>query len=547
VDYLNCRSLGLDEARLAVNIAARSWGGLLRPLDLDQTAPPLFLWAERLAFLLSGRGDCALRFPPVAAGIAAALLVYPLARRFLERTEARLAALIAVFAPLLITYSNAVKQYSVELLTAVLLILVFERALRPGASRRSVRAMLAAGVVAPWIALSSVFVLAAAWLIQGAHATRGRAGAVRLALASAAVWGASAAAAYAAVYRPAARNPYLQRFWELAFVSPARDGFAAQAWKTLEDQVWGFLAGDPLLDRQPFLWPLRIGTIVVAILCLLGCRRLLRSRGPEAVWWLTGPALLTLSASMLGLFPIAPRLTLFLLPGLIVLVVAGLSAIVPRGAAVALAIPLAGLAIVRTFSLEPPGHFQRLVRELKGRRLPGEPVYVFARSLPPWIFYSTDWSRPDTARLRVLVAAAGSGGAAFENAPSRGAVRAAEAEAVAPTAVTPGELLGLPSGLEWREVEEHVRAVPDSGWMETERRRIEAAAAPGVWVLATAYYDAETALFETLEREASRRTFALLRGGSALVRYEFAGGAGGPVQNGSATLGRRSTAAIAGR
>ena len=51
VDYLNCRSLGLDEARLAVNVASRSFLGLLQPLDLDQSAPPLFLWGERLAWL----------------------------------------------------------------------------------------------------------------------------------------------------------------------------------------------------------------------------------------------------------------------------------------------------------------------------------------------------------------------------------------------------------------------------------------------------------------------------------------------------------------
>jgi hypothetical protein len=42
VDFLNC-GRSPDEARLAVNVASRSWPGLLQPLDLDQTAPPLFL------------------------------------------------------------------------------------------------------------------------------------------------------------------------------------------------------------------------------------------------------------------------------------------------------------------------------------------------------------------------------------------------------------------------------------------------------------------------------------------------------------------------
>jgi hypothetical protein len=217
-------------------------------------------------------------------------------------------------------------------------------------------------------------------------------------------------------------------------------------------------------------------------------------------------------------------------------------------------VPLGIQAVTRTFSLEPSGHFERLVRELRERRAPGEPVYIFARTLPAWIYYTTDWSRPDTTRLRFLLDAAASTGGAFENAPSRGRVREAEARALT-SAAAPGELLGLPSGMEWREVEEHVESTPDSGWAELERRRIEGAAAPGVWVIATAWYAPESELFKALERDASRRTFALLRGGSALVRYEFgraaaSGASSEPVGAQSvsgASFGRRRTATSAGR
>ena len=565
VDFLNCRSLGLDEARLAVNVASRSLLGLLRPLDLDQSAPPLFLWGERLIFLLLGHSDCGLRLLPVLAGTAAGLLMYPLAARFLEETGARLAALLAMFSPLMITYSNAVKQYSVELLAAVVLLLLFERAFRR-ADGAGTAGAIATGVIAPWIALSSVFLLAAAWLVLAARAIRGRAGAARLALLSTAVWGISGAIAYATVYRPAGSSPYLRRFWELAFVTPSRPGFAGHAWKTLEDQVWGFIAGDPLIDRRPFLLLLRVGTVVVVALCVLGCRRVLHTRGKTACWWLAGPALLTLAASLLGLFPISPRLSLYLLPGFIVLFVAGLSELLARGtraaaprrlavAGAVFMLPLAAMAIARTFRLEPSGHFERLVRELGERRVPGEPVYIFARSLPAWIYYTTDWSDPDTTRLRFLTAAAHSTGGAFENAPSRGRVGEEAARAVTSAAAAPGELLGLPSGMEWREVQEHVGTEPDSGWVEVERKRIEAAANPGVWIVATAFYAAETELFTALERDAARRTFAILRGGSALVRYEFGRAASSGGSNGSASrqsgappsLGRGRTTTSAGR
>jgi hypothetical protein len=235
---------------------------------------------------------------------------------------------------------------------------------------------------------------------------------------------------------------------------------------------------------------------------------------------------------MLGAFPIAPRLMLFAIPSLVVLFVAGLSAAASwrgaTGAPRALAIlgamvivPLAARAVIGILELEPSGHFQRLVRELANRRRPGEPVYIFSRSLPAWTFYSTDWSHPDTVRLGRLIRAASAGGPAFENTPSRGRVDDREAHDVRLTLPASAELLGLPSGMEWREVQGHVGSKPDSGWVDAESRRIRRAANPGVWVLASSYYAAETGLFQVLEHAAIRRTFAHLRGGSALVRYEF--------------------------
>jgi hypothetical protein len=556
VDFLNCRSLGLDEARLAVNVASRSWLGLLRPLDLDQSAPPLFLWGERLVFQLLGHNDCGLRLLPVMAGTAVGLLTYPLALRFLTVPQSRLAAMIAVLCPLLITYSNAVKQYSAEALVAVLLLLLFEKELRREPGPRAAW-VLVAGALAPWISLSGVFVLVTAWVILSVRA-------VRLAAWSAAVWGVSGALAYVTVYRAAGRSPYLQRFWELAFVTPGRPGFVERAWKSLEDQVWAFVAGDPLIERGAYLPWLHLSSAFVLVAYALGCRWVIRTQGLTACWWLAGPAIVTLIASAAGVFPLSPRLTLYLLPALIVLFVAGIGCVIDRAdrgprsglavAGVALVLPLAAVAVSRTFTLEPSRHFEGLVRQLEEHRRAREPVYIFARTLPAWIYYTTDWADPDTARLRFLTRAAGSTGGAFENAPSRGGVRAEELPLVSPTAVTPGELLGLPSGMEWREVEEHVRDEPDSGWVETERRRIVEAADPVVWVLATAWYAAEAELFAALERSASRRTFARIRGGSALVRYEFgrasaddAGAAETRQSQSPATFGRRSTAASAGK
>ena len=363
-------------------------------------------------------------------------------------------------------------------------------------------------------------------------AARRRAGAGRIAFAATLCWGLTVSTAYVVVYAGGG-TPFLRRFWQLAFLTPARPGFPGHLWKSIEDQVWGFVAGDPLVDRRPFLLLLHVVMVVVILLCLAGTRRMHREQGPGAVWMLWGPGALTLGASMAGVFPIAPRLTLFLLPASIVLLVAGLGEAVERlplaarrpGLAVAAAVillPLEFQAVVRTFAIEPSARFKDLVHELQARRRPGEPVYIFARTLPAWIYYSTDWSRPDSLRLEFLARAATSGGAAFENMPSRGRVTEPNPRTVVYGPAASAELLGLPSGMEWREVQEHVGLRPDSGWVSVESRRIERAAHPAIWVLASGYYAPESELFTTLDRSAVRRSFANVRSGSVLARYEFA-------------------------
>jgi hypothetical protein len=325
----------------------------------------------------------------------------------------------------------------------------------------------------------------------------------------------------------------MQRFWALAILSLDQPGLPARAARTAEDVVWAVLAGDPLVDRRPFQPWVAIATVLAVGAMLAGVRRLARERGWPAVWWLGGPFMLALSASAAGQFPIAPRLVLFALPGLVVLAAGGVGALVElvpsaRRAVAGLVatalilIPLEFASIVRSLALEPPGYFEGLIGELRQRRQPGEPVYIFSRSLPAWIWYTTDWAMPDSARVRYLAALARAGGPGFENMPSRGRVREEETDMLLYRSVAGPELLGLPSGMEWREVETYVTPAPDTGWAELEAARIERAARPSVWVVATTFYAPETALFVRLERDAARRTDAVLRGGSALVRYEFA-------------------------
>ena len=79
--YLDNRSLWQDEARLARNIADRSWLELLEPLRHQQAAPPGFLLLEKLSVSVLGVGEPALRLAPLLASCAALPAFRALARR----------------------------------------------------------------------------------------------------------------------------------------------------------------------------------------------------------------------------------------------------------------------------------------------------------------------------------------------------------------------------------------------------------------------------------------------------------------------------------
>src|SRR4029078_6105921 len=69
VQFFAARSLWLDESMLALNIASRSLVELLRPLDYNPVAPPLFLLLSRLSIRLAGTNKMRLRACPILPAI----------------------------------------------------------------------------------------------------------------------------------------------------------------------------------------------------------------------------------------------------------------------------------------------------------------------------------------------------------------------------------------------------------------------------------------------------------------------------------------------
>src|SRR5713101_5804893 len=192
-------------------------------------------------------------------------------------------------------------------------------------------------------------------------------------------WPLSVALAWVLVYRPGEQNDYLRQFWSNSFLALGQHNRLARLAAAGRDVLWGLTAGPyrPPIESAPLppeLYRLLVWAVTgLAILAAVGIVRTARAwRAWEAVL-LLGPPIALLSASALSLYPLSLRLVL-----------------------VAAQLLTAAAYVVRDPRLEavrPMAEaFVRLHR-------PSESIYVSAGALPAWVFYTTDWSRPDRERL----------------------------------------------------------------------------------------------------------------------------------------------------
>ncbi len=525
--YFARPSLLLDEVRLALNIGARSWIGLTRPLDYDQAAPLLFLWAEKLATMLGGVNEYTLRALPFAAAAVLPPLVWLVGRRLVGDGGAVMAAGITAVCPLVLQYARQVKPYTVDAVVGlVLLWLAIGWLEAPEEARRS-RWMAVAGMVVPWISIPGVFALAAV-LTTAVTVPPPRRPSTRLLLLLATVWGASLALVYLWIYRPAADDPYMQQFWQASLLSIGEPGFFARLWQGIRELFWQtFVGGTTEPGVAPLLDALATpGAAALLTVWLLGVSRAAPGAGRRRWALIFGPVVVALAASCVGKYPIAARTMLFAVPALAIGAAAGWLAVVrgfaprPRRAvgfltgACLLGPPLVldSRLVIHRLAFE---NVRDAVQEYAYRHAPGESIYVFAAALPAWTFYTTDWRQPDRPRLARMARLGSLGGAAFENAPPRTHAIGMEGDSLSYPLGDAREIIGLYHGAQGRSGAPLAQYAPDTNWTTNEARRIRNAAIPSVWLLTIRTLGLERYLYAAtglcLDRLYERDGFALVR------------------------------------
>jgi hypothetical protein len=474
---------------------------------------------------LFGMGEISLRLLPFLCGIALLPLAWAVARRVLAPRFALLALSMIVISPALVRESNNVKQYGWDAAIAALVLLLALRTLQRPSSRGAWTLIVAASI-ACICSMTGIFVVAPALLVLAYHHWRRGA----QALARGFAWVCVAAMAltlvpYVRLYRVVAASQYMQDFWRGSFVSLAPFSAKSNNAMIAADAVWAFLASGRPLARGNAELTVAMHFVTVAVLGLaaVGAFTLLGKK-PWITIVMAAPLVLVIGASISGFYPMRARLEVFLILPFAVLSGAGvewLSArlgdwVLPLGAASLLALGLVTVTVPSKW----PYQWEELrsVADSIALRPVGEPVYVYANAGPAWLYYTTHWSRPDTARLSAVMKLIKAGGPAFENASELGPAQDLGSAALKWNGRT--EYYGRSSGVPWRPYVDATLRPMLREWLASERSAIDSAAKPLVWVVFAHYRGTENQLLDLLEADGLRQRQSLRRRGAVAFLYD---------------------------
>lgn len=271
-EFSALRPLYMDEEALLKNIVGVAPLDFGRVLSHEQLAAPGFLAVERILVQLPLSVLATGRLVAFVCGLATMLVVAPLARRYVGRRAAVLAIWLLALADHLIYYSAEVKQYSCDLLGAMLVLWLAAPGEPGEPDRRRWIALTLLGVIAPWFSYSIVFVLAGVgfyWIGRRAIARDWRG--AGLAVLACSAWLLSFLETLVISRSIVSERDFLWVWWNFAFL-PIPPRSWAQAQFVAETLANVFINPGSLLT--PFGLPTT--AILASLLALAGCASMAR-------------------------------------------------------------------------------------------------------------------------------------------------------------------------------------------------------------------------------------------------------------------------------
>ena len=154
------RSLIIDEANLARNIIERDYLQFFSPLDYEQYAPPLFSSLTKAFTQIFGVNEFALKILPFVGGVLSLVLIFLLCRRMIKYSFARWYILAMFgFSILAIRYSTEFKQYASD--AALSSLAIYLAIIWKGSHLDHAKYIfwILFGVLVTWLSMPMVFIL----------------------------------------------------------------------------------------------------------------------------------------------------------------------------------------------------------------------------------------------------------------------------------------------------------------------------------------------------------------------------------------------------
>jgi len=385
--FLANHSLWLDEAMLALNITHRPLAQLTLPLDWNQAAPVGYLFLVKLSEMTFGNSEYAVRLVSIFSGIASLVAFRWLALKSLSKMGAVIAMMLFAVSPSLCDYSAQAKQYESDVLVALILSLyainLIPKAIKP------VTAILwgALGAFAVWFSFPSLFVLGGQGLTAAMTAVRRRDHkSLTLLSIPFGMWLASFSVYYTSLLATSANNKFFNQYWKKDFIP----------W-SLEDCPHWF--SNKLVETIHSCFGIAEIIVGVAALCMVvGSFHMLKRRQTEFLIAIA-PIMMALLAALVHVYPIKPRLITFVVPGLIILVAAGIERI-SQGfdrRKLVVATCLTGLFVSSMmYSMRPSKQeeMRPLVQYIQKHGKPTDTIYLYYGSVPAFQYYAELYNLP---------------------------------------------------------------------------------------------------------------------------------------------------------
>lgn len=414
--------LWVDEAMIAINIGRRSFGELLDPLDFNQLAPVPWLWLEKLLVSLGGMHELVLRAPALVAGIAVPWLVWRAGLHLVGEWGALVATALTATGSALIFFAAETKPYGTDAALAALLLLLAGRCLTRPIGDRALHVLGMVGLAAVLFSFPAVFTLGGIGIALIARAGMARhVAAIRATVAWGSAWLLAFVLPQLLIYRQTGRSDAMQHFWYPAMAHLGEPG--------LPDRISSAINATLLTLVGVEIWP---GTELFVAVLVLGAWAVVRKRGVVTMLVVTAPIGLLALAWVFDQIPANERLLLFVAPILALLFGAAVAEIMHRIPYRVRQIGTLPIAMIIAW-LMVDGATEGLHRPKAsgGRELvvavqqdPHAPVWVGRWGMPVWLYYSTDWNAPDTARIDWYAAQSRDGSTAgaaviFDEGPGR--------------------------------------------------------------------------------------------------------------------------------